>query len=59
LENQRENLFRLCKRFHHHVDGKGIGPYLVKTQVEMLGGRIGVESEPGEGTVFKILLRTN
>jgi PAS domain S-box-containing protein len=59
LENQRENLFKLYKRFHNHVDGKGIGLYLVKTQVEMLGGKIEVDSTLNEGTTFRILLKTS
>jgi PAS domain S-box-containing protein len=58
LRNQRDNLFKLYKRFHNHVDGKGIGLYLVKAQVEMLGGQIDVESEPGLGTTFTILLKS-
>jgi signal transduction histidine kinase len=48
----RDNLFNLYKRFHQHVEGKGLGLYLVKTQMEALGGRIEVESEVNKGTRF-------
>ena len=54
LETQEKNVFKLYKRFHSHVAGKGLGLYLVKTQVEALGGQIEVESAPGHGTTFKI-----
>jgi signal transduction histidine kinase len=54
LQAQRNNLFKLYKRFHPHVPGKGLGLYLVKTQVETLGGTIEVESTPDTGTSFML-----
>jgi signal transduction histidine kinase len=39
---------------HTHVEGKGLGLYLVKTQVETLKGKIDVESELGKGATFKV-----
>jgi signal transduction histidine kinase len=56
MEKNRNNLFNLYKRFHFHVEGKGLGLYLVKTQVTALGGTIDVTSKPYEGTMFTILL---
>ena len=49
-----EKIFGLYKKFHTHVEGKGIGLYLVKTQVELLGGRISVESAVNKGTTFTL-----
>jgi signal transduction histidine kinase len=57
LANQGDHLFKLYRRFHDHVDGKGMGLYLVKTQVEMLGGKIEVESQVDQGTRFHIYLK--
>lgn len=54
LKTEQQNLFKLYKRFHHHVPGKGLGLYLVKSQVEIMGGKIEVESEPDKGTLFRI-----
>jgi signal transduction histidine kinase len=56
LGTQKENIFKLFKRFHTHVDGKGLGLYLVKTQVDTLGGSIEIESEINRGTTFIITL---
>lgn len=47
-------LFGLYKKFHHHIDGKGMGLYMVKTQIEILGGSIRVNSEVNKGTEFII-----
>lgn len=47
-----QDLFKLYKRFHTHVEGKGLGLYLVKTQLTTLGGKLKVESRLNEGTAF-------
>jgi len=47
-------IFGLYKKFHFHTEGKGMGLYMVKTQVEILGGKISVESELNVGTEFTI-----
>ncbi len=52
-----EQVFGLYKRFHHHVEGKGMGLFLVKTQVQLLGGKISVESEVNRGTRFIITFK--
>ena len=49
-----DDLFGLYKRFHFHVEGKGLGLFMVKTQVEILGGKIAVASAVGKGTEFRI-----
>jgi signal transduction histidine kinase len=57
LKKHKHNIFNLYKRFHLHMEGKGLGLYLVKTQILALGGRIEVKSEPNEGTTFFVYLK--
>jgi signal transduction histidine kinase len=56
LDKYEDKLFRLYNRFHSHVEGKGMGLYLVKTQVAALGGRIEVSSKVDHGMQFRIFL---
>ncbi|MEO6149720.1 MAG: HAMP domain-containing sensor histidine kinase, partial [Mucilaginibacter sp.] len=48
-------IFGLYKRFHTHIEGKGMGLFMVKTQIENLGGSISMDSTENEGTEFKIV----
>jgi signal transduction histidine kinase len=54
LTKDGNKLFGLYKRFHSHVDGKGMGLFMVKTQVELLGGTINITSTLNSGTEFTI-----
>jgi signal transduction histidine kinase len=56
VERFKDALFTLYRRFHFHVEGRGLGLYLVRTQVEALGGRIHLQSKLGEGSEFVIEL---
>jgi signal transduction histidine kinase/ligand-binding sensor domain-containing protein len=57
LQKSKDKLFTLYSRFHLHVEGKGLGLYLVKTQLIALGGTIEVKSEVNIGTTFKVLFK--
>lgn len=46
----KDNVFGLYKRFHTGIEGKGMGLYMVKTQVETLGGKVDIKSEVNKGT---------
>lgn len=52
----QNDLFKMYKRFHNHREGKGLGLYLIKSQVESLNGFIELASEPGQGSTFRIHL---
>ncbi|WP_448520561.1 tetratricopeptide repeat protein [Rhodoflexus sp.] len=47
-------IFGLYQRMHTHVEGKGLGLYLVKSQVEALNGKIELESELMKGSKFTV-----
>jgi PAS domain S-box-containing protein len=56
MSKRKDQVFGLYKRFHQHVEGKGMGLFMVKTQVETMKGKISVESIVNEHTVFTISL---
>jgi len=58
LDKFGKKVFGLYQRFHDHVNGKGIGLYLVKTQTESLNGKIEISSTVNEGTEFKLVFPT-
>ncbi|WP_062542211.1 PAS domain-containing sensor histidine kinase [Rufibacter tibetensis] len=55
-ERQQEQLFTMFRRFHDHVEGTGVGLFMVKRIVENNNGRIEVDSEEGKGTEFRVYL---
>jgi PAS domain S-box-containing protein len=57
LERNRDKVFGLYQRFHNYPDSKGLGLYLVKSQVETMGGTISIESEVNKGTTFTITFK--
>ncbi len=57
LSRYGHQVFSLYKRFHLHKDGKGLGLYLIKTQMEALGGKIEVESRVNEGSTFRLCFK--
>jgi signal transduction histidine kinase len=59
MERNKEKIFGLYQRFHNYPDSKGLGLYLVKSQVETMGGTITVESEVNKGTTFTVIFKNN
>lgn len=56
LGTHGDRIFGLYNRFHLEQEGKGLGLYMTKTQIESLGGQITVDSTEGVGTTFVITL---
>lgn len=48
------SLFKFQKSFHNGFDSKGIGLYMIRNQVEELGGTISAESEVNKGSTFTV-----
>ena len=57
LTRHKQAVFNLYKRFHTHVEGKGLGLFLVRAQMVAMGGWVDIESEPGRGTTFRLGFR--
>jgi signal transduction histidine kinase len=57
LERYGDRIFGLYQRFHDHADSKGLGLYIVNSQVRAMGGTIELESEVNKGTTFIITFK--
>lgn len=54
LTKHKDHVFGLYKRFHSHIEGKGIGLYMCKVQMEALDGKITLKSKQNEGTTITL-----
>lgn len=59
LEKHGSKIFGMFKTFHKNEDARGIGLFITKSQVEVLGGSISVESTEGIGSTFTVSLPVN
>jgi signal transduction histidine kinase len=50
-------IFTMFERLHTHVEGTGIGLFMVKRIIENAGGKIEVESQLGKGSKFTIVIK--
>jgi PAS domain S-box-containing protein len=57
MKRNRDKIFGLYQRFHDYPDSKGLGLYLVKSQVETMGGTISIESKVNIGTTFTLTFK--
>jgi signal transduction histidine kinase len=51
-------IFEMFNRLQDQYEGTGIGLTIVRKAVERMGGQVGLESTPGEGTRFWIQLKS-
>ncbi len=58
-ESQIDKIFTMFKRLHTHVEGTGVGLYLVKRIIANNNGEIKVKSKLGEGTTFIIRFKAD
>lgn len=47
-------IFGMYKTFHNKKDARGLGLYIIKNQIEAMGGSITINSEVGKGTTFNV-----
>jgi signal transduction histidine kinase len=53
----QDRIFKMFQRLDKSYDGTGVGLTVVRKAVEKMGGRVGLESEPGKGSRFWVELR--
>ncbi|MFT4696461.1 MAG: PAS domain S-box-containing protein [Urechidicola sp.] len=57
MSRVKHKIFGFHQRFHNNADSKGIGLFLIKSQINALGGQIEVNSEVNIGTHFTITFK--
>lgn len=57
LERHKDRVFGFYQKFHNHPDSKGLGLFLVKSQMEELGGTVDMKSFPDAGTTLTLSFR--
>lgn len=55
----KESIFGMFQRLHSHVEGTGIGLYIVKNIMDNAEGKIEVSSKEGLGTTFRLSFKKN
>jgi signal transduction histidine kinase len=55
--SKKDAVFKMFKRLHNHVEGSGLGLYIVKKIIDNSGGKVEVESKVGEGSTFTIFFK--
>ncbi|MTI23259.1 hybrid sensor histidine kinase/response regulator [Fulvivirga sp. RKSG066] len=53
----RDKVFGLFQRLTTRVEGKGMGLYIIKSQIESMGGSIDFTSTVDKGSDFKVLMK--
>ncbi|SFG30721.1 PAS domain-containing sensor histidine kinase [Pontibacter chinhatensis] len=53
-EKYKQKIFSMFRRLHTHVEGTGMGLYLVKRILDNSGDRIELDSEPDKGSTFRL-----
>ncbi|RAU82915.1 sensor histidine kinase [Pontibacter arcticus] len=53
--DKQDKVFSIFKRFHTHIEGTGVGLYIVKRIMDNVGGEIQLDSEVDKGTTFTLV----
>ena len=56
LIKNKDKIFGMYKTFHNNSDAIGLGLFMIKNKVNVLGGSIKVESKINSGSLFKLVL---
>jgi PAS domain S-box-containing protein len=57
IERYGDRIFGLYQRFNASKEGKGLGLYMINSQITASGGKIEVQSELGNGSTFTVYFR--
>ncbi|GAL85195.1 hypothetical protein N824_20470 [Sporocytophaga myxococcoides] len=56
-QESQHKVFNMFERAHQHVEGSGVGLYIIKRIIENFGGKIEIQSTENVGTNFYVYLK--
>lgn len=56
MQRYQERIFQLYQTFHSHPESRGLGLYILRNQIEAMGGNVDLKSTVGKGSEFTISL---
>ncbi len=56
-QESQHKIFNMFERAHQHVEGSGVGLYIIKRIIENFGGKIEIQSTENVGTNFYVYLK--
>ncbi|MCR6639062.1 MAG: PAS domain-containing sensor histidine kinase [Sporocytophaga sp.] len=56
-QESQHKIFNMFERAHQHVEGSGVGLYIIKRIIENFGGKIEIQSKENVGTNFYVYLK--
>ena len=59
VKKNQAKLFGMYKTFHDNEDARGVGLFITKNQIEVMQGKITVESKVGVGSIFRVYFNEN
>lgn len=59
VEANKNYIFGMYKQINPEIEGKGIGLFITRAQIEAMGGSIEVEGQKGIGCLFRVYLLAN
>lgn len=57
-KEDQKSIFQKSSRIHHDIEGTGLGLYIIRRMLNIHDGRVEVESNQGEGSIFKVYFKS-
>jgi two-component system CheB/CheR fusion protein len=56
-ESKIDSIFKMYSQVNAETEGQGLGLFLINKMINAAGGKVEVDSKPGEGAEFKLYIK--